>query len=585
MGDQINTGGVRRRPDDAPSDWMRGELGRRRQPASGELVQRSRKLPGIPELWVLPGAAAFAADPALGSTAGVLLEIVALGLLEDIVAELAVRRRRRHEQHRPRDPGEPVALYFVYVDRRFRSVQHFHHQLDRATLELSDYGERTPSVSELEERFKELEQDWDVLREAKNFLLRAAVTAEPRILDIVFLDPTGFSSPAVLHHACRGGCSDPAGMIRNAMPAAVEHERWEEVKQPGYGEAEPASTRTRMGIIEEVRSAAGHRRRYALHKVRGHDFRTRDLSSGLRRYESQVSWFGGWIYPFGSAFLNGETIEAQVLPADVQEYDGYPALVDSVRLATGTLPRIVSADRASSIRAMYEFNARRLITVLSPERRIAGKEVHRDWRSDRFDEDGVPRCRRCGGPGNQSWPGLGLKLSRGEPVIKFVCHARPIQDCPGFQQIPCHEEWLKLTGVSQLLELPHAVAERHSTHEHIHRHNRQRFLVGGKDISSRLYRAGIKAQRLRVAAAQLLLWLRLCLRNGWLSPRVLDVRRNEASPVRLSAPQDRHSLDLTGEGIGVARLARLRATREAEGMDRPYGMYAARLLGPDAPHG
>jgi hypothetical protein len=533
------------------------------------------------ELVVKPGAGDFSSDPALGSSLDMLRELDALGIADAVVHGTTVARiaRRTTRGGRPRDPGEAALLHMAYVDSGCTAVQPFHQQLTPALLHAAKYGDRYPSQSELEARFAELEQFWWVFRDVKNVLVRAAVAAEPRIMDVTFLDPTGWMTPARLEHACLRPCNDAAGIVRNSAESDILAERWREVDEPGWGEDDaPSSTRTRQPFVELVRDEAERVRMLGVYKVRGHEYRSIDWTSGLRHYDTGTSWFGGYVYPLGSAFLNGEPIEAEVFPADVQEYDGYPGLVDSVAAGIGSLPLVVSTDAASSIRPFYEFNTRRGIAVLAPERKIPGKREHQHWRAELFDEDGVPRCRSCGGPGNQSAPGAGLTFVRGEPVIRYVCLLPVRPACTAVQQIACELEWLKLGPLSHLLEVAHAIRERHACHEHIHRHARQRYAVAGKSIADRLHRAGVGAQRLRVAVSLLLLWVRLCLRNGWLTPVLLPVRVNDAEPTRLSGRQDRRSLELREEGVGIARYTTLLEERRRAGIDLPYGEARAGLM-------
>jgi hypothetical protein len=167
---------------------------------------------------------------------------------------------------------------------------------------------------------------------------------------------------------------------------------------------------------------------------------------------------------------------------------------------------------------------------------------------------------------------------RGEPVIRYVCLLPVTPACAGVQQLPCELEWLKVSPLSRLLEVAQAILERHGCMERIHRHARQRYAIAGKSIAGRLNRAGLGAQRLRVAVSLLLLWVRLCLRNGWLTPILLPVRVNETEPTRLSGRQDRRSLELREEGLGIARHRRLLTERSRAGIDLPYGEARARLM-------
>jgi hypothetical protein len=308
---------------------------------------------------------------------------------------------------------------------------------------------------------------------------------------------------------------------------------------------------------------------YGVFKMKnGCEYRSLDCQSGLRAYESGA-WFGGQHYALTSALV-GEPVEVEVFPADVQEYDGYPSLDDAIVRGIGRRPRVISTDRASYTRPFYEYNTRRGVAVVAPERKLVGKPTHGSWRTERWDEDGVPRCAACGGPGNQSAPGLGLVFVRGEPVIRFRCMLPLRPACYQVQQVACAHEFLKLTPLSQLLELPHAIAERHGPHERVFRHTRQRWKVAGKELAERLpTHRGVSAQRLRAHASLFWLWFRLNLRNGWLSPIQAPITPNERQPVRLSGRHDRRSGALLEPGIGATRLQELRRDRERSGLEFP----------------
>jgi hypothetical protein len=128
-----------------------------------------------------------------------------------------------------------------------------------------------------------------------------------------------------------------------------------------------------------------------------------------------------------------------------------------------------------------------------------------------------------------------------------------------------------LLALSRKTELYHAIRYWHSNYEHVFRHWRERYSVAGKDVSGRLRRSGVPAQRLRAAASLVLDWFRVDLRHGWLEPVALDVALNVAAPTRLSGRQDRHSGEVTEAGYGTERLGRVISERIETGTHLPYG--------------
>jgi hypothetical protein len=238
--------------------------------------------------------------------------------------------------------------------------------------------------------------------------------------------------------------------------------------------------------------------------------------------------------------------------------------------ALGTPPRAVSTDRGFAFKSFYEYNARRGVAVVAPFRKRTQGEQHQDRRTEAFDEHGVPRCQHCGGPGDQLGPGLGPRFDKaGEPSILFRCLLQPAPDCRKAQSLPCARDWVQLPLLAQESALFHAIRYAHHNKEgHFHA-DRHRYAVAGRSGLGRLRRTGIDAQRLRSAAALLLNWFQVSLRQGWLDPRELDVTLNDSVPVRLATMHE--------SMIGFDTLAELRRNRDENNLELPYGAAAGRL--------
>jgi hypothetical protein len=268
----------------------------------------------------------------------------------------------------------------------------------------------------------------------------------------------------------------------------------------------------------------------------------------------------------------GLWVAATAFSADIQEWDGYPTLFESAVDALGSPPLIVSADRGYAIRPFYEYNTRRGVAVVAPRRVRKGRTEHIDWRTEAFDEDGIPRCRACGGEGDQDSPGLGLVFTRsGEPVIRFRCAIPFSAACLGDQSIRCSEEWAMLLPLSRLTELYQSVRHGHHNTERVYRHGRNRYAVAGKDSTGRLSRPGVPAQLLRAWESILLDWFRLNLRHGWLPSYGLNVEINQEVAICRSGVQDRHTGIVVAPGVGTKGLTMRLAERRKYGTDVPYG--------------
>jgi hypothetical protein len=190
----------------------------------------------------------------------------------------------------------------------------------------------------------------------------------------------------------------------------------------------------------------------------------------------------------------------------------------------------------------------------------------------------VPRCKHCGGPGEQSGRSSDGKQTLGfhfagqgavpVPRIRFECIIQATPDCAGTQTIACQESWRLLTPLPRTSITYHALKQASKNQERHFRHWRARYKVAGANIDSRPKRPGLQWQQLRASAALLIEWFRIDLRHGWLRGHR---HRNTSCP----RPFDRNDKALQGMLNSRRRL----------GIDLPYGAAAVRcgLGGPDPP--
>jgi hypothetical protein len=564
-----------------PTAEFRGSLNRTLRPTRLDRSPSPDRRKAFNELvlWRVRGIAEFSDDGSLGDGLALIRAFrahpAAKALDEALAREmgsdfLGQPRAAAPARGRPREAGSWACLYLAFVLSRLPSLQAWVFG-KRSDPIWEACGFRRPlSYQAVYEHFRLLEDCWEAFASAARTLIREAKLVEDRIGQIAVVDATHWFSPYQLEHCCRDAeaCEAAGGWrLTPADDQTVKEARWSEAEEDETTDTATVTTdRTRLGV--EV--VAG--RSYAVFRIKGHLFRTLDLDAGVRRYGDSKAWVGGLLQAAVDAFT-GSPLAVEVFPADVQEYDAYPFLFDGLCNAIGTPPYIVSVDRLYSIRAFYEWNVRRGVAIVAKRKRRPNRQKHSDWRAESFDEDGIPRCGRCGGEGNQDAPGLGLTFTRsGEPVIRFVCRVPFDEGCHGVQQIYCQDEWAMLVPLSRRTDLYHSIRRvTHHNKENVYRIWRKRYTVAGKDGSSQLCRGGIGAQRLRANACLLLDWYRLSLRNGWISPEGLDIKVARLDVERLSAIQDRRTGAIIEPGVGTDWLEQRLETRVAQRLHLPYG--------------
>lgn len=567
---------VERFVPERPPDWQRGALRRAaKETPAGVHTRTSAALRRDVELWHLPGASDFGCDPALSNTVLLLRELRAIGVAEDLIGRCAsARSRSRGRGGRPRDRGSFELLYLACADLGFGAHQRFHSKLTSEILTVCGF-DRLPSPSLLYQRFAELESVWREFQATKNTLVRVCVAAEPRLADAISVDATLQRSPYRLESMGAAGyrreMERRAAVLTSSAADATQRAHLAEVDDPKWGDDDaPPQTRSRLPEQLLVGAPGRHATLYSLFRVDGVLRRSLDPDAGLRAYGNTRTVVFGYYALAGSSMFVGEPVDVVIFPADVNEYDGLPELDRGLVDALGRRWPVVSSDRGFFLRTCHEFWTRRGTAIVTPMKSKIGTGTIESFRNDLFDEHGVPRCRACRGPGNQSYPGLGLTFKRTRPVIRYRCLAQLTPQCRHTHSIPCDLEPLLLTGLSRLREPFHSLRERHSNHERSFRHNRQRFRVGGRELADSLPRRGVAAHQLRIEAGLLLLWARLALRNGWIAPVLIDVDFNPHTAVLLSGRQNRRSLEIIEAGIGTPRLRALLRRRALKGLDLPY---------------
>ena len=524
------------------------------------------------------------------------------------------RTRSTRRRGRPRLAGYYCIAYLIMTLHHLPTITEFVIEHDYEQIWLESGFTRTPDYTTVWLYFTALEKNADAFRHVAELLIAKAVNHDKRVGQFMWVDATKWQTNARLEHCCTDEAACKATSERNLRlykirPPARRPKRMseEEVQKLHQVESQteafeeeviPDELRyeqidldpTEDWVVEEEGEedvtpivSVGYDPDYQFFDIHGHLYRTRDKTAGLRkivRKSGRVEyWLGG--YCLAAVDMFTKTIIALVnFPANDQEYDHYPELMRRVRSATGRYPLAVTADAFYSSEAFYRWNTKRGIATVAPFKCNRHRPNREDYRTDEYDEHGCPRCKYCGGPGDQDLAGCGLIFDgEGNARIRFRCKTpQPGEPgCNEFQSIPCSLNWRLLIPLSRLNVLYFALRKRHMSFEHTFRHWRQLYGSFGKEVMSRLARRGVAAQELRSQAALMLQWFRVDLRQGWLArpDGTLWPTINEAGIVQLSGPR-RLSNGRMGGGVGRRSLNRVLSARRRRGLDLPYGPVAIR---------
>jgi hypothetical protein len=447
-------------------------------------------------------------------------------------------------------------------------MESFHQRWASSELWLEAGFEAVPCYETLRSRLVELEQIEDERRRrgektafktVSDMLVRQARRHEARIGRYFHVDGSGWQSHARLEHCCpdRDACREArkrtAMHLKRLTDVELQEERHAEAARA------PDDVLTPETVPEDVHEEG----KYLYLWLGGHRYRTLDKTVGARMYggkrrRKKKFWLGGIAIPAIDHFT-GAPLAIEHISASALEHQAYERLRDEVIEAVGEPPLAMTGDRAHSIKEVFELNTRAGIASVIPWRKWRPTMERIDVRCDAFDEHGVPRCRYCGGPGDQIGAGLGLYFdARDTPRLRFRCMLIHTPECKRTQSIACETDWRMLVPLSRLSPLYHALRKSHQSYEHVHRHWRDRYSSAGKNLESRLKRRGIPAQELRSGAALVIEWFRICLRNGWLGSHR---RRNGGDPI----PTDGHEA-----------LLRLLEARRKRAVNFPYGAAAVK---------
>ncbi len=186
----------------------------------------------------------------------------------------------------------------------------------------------------------------------------------------------------------------------------------------------------------------GNEQKIGWYRIGGHWYWSHDLTSGLRKYGEGAVTFGGYL-TVAEDYLTGLIPAWDVYPADIQEWDHVPNVIERLTDAIGERPYIASTDRGftsqDGLRVVREPAASRRSGTFQE---VRGKSKREDWRTAAFDEDGVPHAVAAVAAPKPTFARVGIDADAG------TRHQVSMRDCPfpgnsicqESQTIPCSTE-------------------------------------------------------------------------------------------------------------------------------------------------
>lgn len=549
---------------------------------------------------------------------------------------------------RPREPGEAALAYLAFVHSAEVDIQPWwRDSLPELWWECGFAGK--PRYELIYDRFVELEQlGSEAFFRASATLIRHAQEHSAGLVGVdMAIDCTDATSNVRLHHDCQGDEQCPGWHLnkrnrhgiktstRARLAAKADSETVKRGRQKiNRGEFDPDAD-----VAGDVQASYYDEDRQVFRvNLGGHWWRCRDATAGVRAITGKRGGGKAWT-GFYSLKLVCRTFGTPVVhlfeAADIQEHFLFDeALERALHIFGEDHIRSISFDAGFAVKDVYRQCAEHGITGVGPFRRhkltkeqerLGLTETDRPRDHDRYDRDGIPRCKYCGGETKF------IKFRRTpKPRVWFSC-ARPGPECrhvktdkkTGAERAVAREQSLLLDQADPRYVLPlwrntaayQALRELGIAYERAHALSAARSRVGTSDHLTRPKRIGVECQQLRANASAVSDWLKVLYRQGWLpqtvvrttdpfaydppeDPRDLPVTRALRSDPRDWHGKDIHTTSLGEEYIypdalnreqpytaeGSEYVRQMLAERRREGLHRPYGKQAVKLgLGPMRP--
>jgi hypothetical protein len=480
---------------------------------------------------------------------------------------------------RKREPGQWELAVVAFVASRQVDLQPWHDETTDELWQECGFAAKPP-YDRVWERLRELENVSDAFLDAATLVIRRCREHDPRVLAHVHVDFTEDETHAALVHDCQPGEScareddedgspgefAPASRPERAPTAQARRQREE------WNEDDPDASEesARKAEPEEVAEVPRGGRVVKRVRVGGCWFVTRDTEAGTRAYTKNGKTTRFWHGYYSGKAVCGLTsgVIPSVDPANKQEYDLFPALMDRVCAMAGTTPQTVIGDKGFSVEKCFEYATRRGIAPVFPTR----KHKNRNERPDTptHDRHGVMRCKHCGGDTKQKR----FAVEKGTPYLWFQCVAPAAPACGGEQRIRCETDWRSLVPLSRLEPLYQELKASHWQYEGVHDYWRDRYRVAADTHANRPKVVSLNWHRLRANVACFIDWMRIAKLNDWLLPS--DDPDDCDCPPEKQQRKPRKGVR-TRMDAGATAAANLVKDRIRHGHDLPYGPRATAL--------
>jgi hypothetical protein len=477
---------------------------------------------------------------------------------------------------RKREDGQWELAAIAFVASRQVDLQPWWDESTDEVWRECGFKKGKPPYHRVWERMRELgEKRQEAFLGAAELVIQRCRAHDPRVFAHAHVDSTEDETHAALVHDCQPGepCAraedDKSGAsVQDSayrpqrVPTMQAREQREEWNEEDPVEAEQHARDAEPEAIEDIDK--GKRIR-----VGGCWFRTRDSEAGTRAYTRKGKTTRFWHGYFSAKVVDAYTggVIPSVDPANKQEYDVFPELMDRVCKMAGKAPQTVTGDKGYSVEKCFEYATRKGIAPVFPWR---GGYNQKRKDHPTHDRDGVKRCDHCGGEMKQTRFAIEKGKNTETPYLWFKCIAPRLPECEGEQRIRCETDWRALVPLSRLNPTYHELLKSHYEYEGVHDYWRDRYRVAADNLANRPKVVSLNWHRLRANVACFIDWLRIAAVNGWLGSARSAKRARKGVRTKIDA--------------AAKAVTKLIKDRSNDGLDLPYGPNAAALgLGETTP--